>query len=256
MPMIDSPQLARLPRGERLAQPLRVRVGALGEATGGAADVPQLVRASAPAGRPSASACVGLSSASYSLSVIVRPVTRTGRIRPGPQTNSTVGTCEAGTRALRYRLPNRRSTARQLADTEADTDPSRPHPRAVGTGLQHLQRREARVDAGSFAMPSATTLPSAIMSLASIASVNENDSPGCRGRQADCAFWLGPRARGWAGVQAWVIVSGLNWKTMTFGSGTRNVGMNSTKAPRQVLAAHPMRLRTSRRCAPRWHPGR
>ena len=33
-------------------------------------------------------------------------------------------------------------------------------------------------------------------------------------------------------VQVWVIVSGLYWKTITFGTGTgRNVGMNSTSAP-------------------------
>ena len=35
---------------------------------------------------------------------------------------------------------------------------------------------------------------------------------------------------GW--VQVWVIVSGLYWKTITFGTGIgRNVGMNSTSAP-------------------------
>ena len=37
------------------------------------------------------------------------------------------------------------------------------------------------------------------------------------------------RCSGW--VQVWVIVSGLYWNTITFGTGTRNVGMNSTSAP-------------------------
>ena len=34
-------------------------------------------------------------------------------------------------------------------------------------------------------------------------------------------------------VHVWVIVSGLNWKTITFGIGISIVGMNSTSAPRR-----------------------
>ena len=76
-------------------------------------------------------------------------------------------------------------------------------------------------------------LPSAIMSLASSESLNENDSPGTPSAAIGSAPALGFAACADfpAGVQACVIVSGLYWKTMTLGIDPMNVGMNESKAP-------------------------
>src|SRR4051794_17717871 len=83
------------------------------------------------------------------------------------------------------------------------------------------------------AIPCATGLPSAIISLASTAIDIENDSPGIP--RTASGF---PRVAADCGcVQLCVIVSGLYWKMMTFGSGTRNVGMNWMRAPRMYLPA-------------------
>src|SRR5271157_6134282 len=75
------------------------------------------------------------------------------------------------------------------------------------------------------------------MSDASMASVKENDSPGSPFTARGFPVPLGPAAAvsGADGVQVWVIVSGLNWKMMMLGKGTRNVGMNSTNAPLRYL---------------------
>src|SRR5258708_19157465 len=83
-----------------------------------------------------ASACVGFRSASYSFSVIVSCVTRTGTMRPGPHTKRTVGTCDAGTLALAF------APADPPIDTppvlaEALTDPRRPPEAAGGRERQH-----------------------------------------------------------------------------------------------------------------------
>src|ERR1039458_10690409 len=86
------------------------------------------------------------------------------------------------------------------------------------------------------ARPCATTLPSAIISLASIARLKENASPGSPFTASGFGL-LPPLAvvSGAAGVQVCVMVSGLNWKITMFGRGIRNVGMNCTKAPCRYL---------------------
>ncbi len=76
-------------------------------------------------------------------------------------------------------------------------------------------------------------LPSAIMSLASSESLNENDSPGTPSAAMGStpAFGFAACSACPAGVQACVIVSGLYWKTITLGKDPMNVGMNEIKAP-------------------------
>ena len=93
---------------------------------------------------------------------MVRAVTRTGRIRPGPQTNSTVGTCDCGHVAVGKGAEDPPIAARRrrtLPITEPPAAAEKP-----GWELEHLQRRQACVDAGVSASPCATGLPSAIMS--------------------------------------------------------------------------------------------
>src|SRR5262245_29426342 len=80
------------------------------------------------------------------------------------------------------------------------------------------------------------------MSLASITRVKEKDSPGAP--RTARGLVLGPSPVVCAGVQVCVIVSGLNWKRITFGAGIRNVCMNSTNAPwRNFPAIRPLVLR-------------
>ena len=64
-----------------------------------------------------------------------RPI-RTGTIRPGPQTNSTTGTCEAGTS-----FGTEPADAGQRARASAETWPSSGEPERQRI-LQHLERRE------------------------------------------------------------------------------------------------------------------
>src|SRR6266536_5707933 len=85
--------------------------------------------------------------------------------------------------------------------------------------------------------PTGFESPSAIMSPASTARENENVSPGTPRTAIGSAPALGSAGAPAAGDQVWVIVSGLNWKTMTFGSDPMNVGMNETNAPFMYLPA-------------------
>ena len=78
-------------------------------------------------------AWIGLSSASYSFSVTERDVTRTGTIRPGPQTKSTVGTCDCGIgRVVAAAAPP--SAPPTAPPTAAETEPSSPPPAGAATG--------------------------------------------------------------------------------------------------------------------------
>ena len=73
------------------------------------------------------------------------------------------------------------------------------------------------------------------MSLASTASVNEKVSSGEPVTASGLEGLPGVPSAVFAGCQLWVIVSGLNWKLMTFGSGSGNVSLNSMRAPRRYL---------------------
>ena len=87
--------------------------------------------------------------------------------------------------------------------------------------------------------------PSAMSSPASIARVKANDSPGMPCTANGFAPSVPALSAASGCVHMWVIVSGLYWKTITFGSGVgRNVGMNSTSAPLSTkpLIAPPPRL--------------
>src|SRR5580698_7407953 len=98
-------------------------------------------------------------------------------------------------------------------------------------------------------MPATTGLPSAIVSLESIASVKEKLSVGCpvmaRGL---LAVWPGAGAPPVvAGVQACVMVSGLYWKMMTLGIGIGKVSLNSISPPFIVKPAITQAFREVRR---------
>ena len=69
------------------------------------------------------------------------------------------------------------------------------------------------------------------MSLESTARENENVSPGTPGVAMGSAPLLGAADTPGAADQVCVIVSGLNWNTMTFGTEPINVGMNEINAP-------------------------
>ncbi len=88
-------------------------------------------------------------------------------------------------------------------------------------------------------MPATTGLPSAIVSLESIASVKEKLSVGwpvmASGLLAVCPGAGEPPVV--AGVQACDIVSGLYWKMMTLGIGIGNVSVNSISPPFMVKPA-------------------
>src|SRR5262249_28447434 len=97
---------------------------------------------------------------------------------------------------------------------------------------------------------SARELPSASWSVASIESENENVSPGIPDTASGLVLDLVlDELMDWAGVHECRMVSGLIWKTMTLGSGRRNVGMNSTSSPLMNLPGMlllPPRRATSR----------
>src|SRR5262249_55208552 len=94
------------------------------------------------------------------------------------------------------------------------------------------------------------------MSVLSIEMVKENDSPG----RLFTASGLppGPVLAASGCVHRWDMVSGLNWKMITLGSGMRNVGMNSISAPLinfpPIVGYSP--LPTLRRVQPRESPRR
>ena len=110
-------------------------------------------------------------------------------MRPGPQTNSTTGTVDVRHRGVRLAGRRCRVTARTLGGSAAAGTLRRrqPQPRwrrvatCAGTGRveQHLQRGQPAVDAAELGRSRLWgRLPSAMSSLASMAIVNENDSPG------------------------------------------------------------------------------
>src|ERR1019366_10257071 len=80
-----------------------------------------------------------------------------------------------------------------------------------------------------------TTLPSAIVSPASIARLKENDSSGGPVIASGLlGLWPGALTPPvLAGVQVWVIVSGLYWKRITLGTGIGKLSVNSISAPRR-----------------------
>src|SRR5262245_10789468 len=141
-PMIDSAGPARLATASACRRPCEYLYATLATSFRGP------VRASTSSGVSTdrsmrTSACVGFSSASYSFSVMLSPVTRTGTIRPGPQTTRTVGTCDSGTlRLTPAAAPPDSDTP--PAPTETDTEPSRPAPDApVGyCNISRAARRE------------------------------------------------------------------------------------------------------------------
>src|SRR5208337_371769 len=94
-------------------------------------------------------------------------------IRPGPQTNSTVGNCAAGTCAVGLpELPPPIPSA-------AVTLPISPPPGGA-VGNSSISSAASLVETpDNSAIPAITGLPSAIVSLLSITKVNENVSCGC-----------------------------------------------------------------------------
>src|SRR6185312_1813988 len=170
MPMIDSTLLARLAIASASRRPV-VYVDAI------FASVPRGPSTNASSAgvntfSPScASACVGTSNVpSKSFSVMVSVVTRTGAILPGPHTNSTVGSCDAGTLVEGAGGP--------LSPSADEIDPINPPPGGA-VGNSSISSAASRVYTPlTSASPAVTTLLSAIVSPASIMIVNENASSG------------------------------------------------------------------------------
>src|SRR5271165_3074774 len=170
---------------------------------------------------------------------MVKVVTRTAAIRPGPHTNNTVGNCDAGTA-----VPGGGPPPSPKADETAPTSP--PPGGAVGNSSISRAARRGYTPLNS-ASPAVTALPSAIVSPASMARLKENDSSGgpviASGLLGLCPGALAPPV--FAGVQVWVIVSGLYWKRMRLGTGIGKLSVNSINAPRRywpAIAPYPTRL--------------
>src|ERR1700722_1243741 len=148
-------------------------------------------------------------------------------MRCGPHTKSKVGTCEDGTLAG---VP----PFVAADETEAETDPTKPT-KVSAAGNCSISIAARRVDTPLTVASAAATgleLPSAIMSVASRERVKEKVSPGtvraARGSPPDCGrLGISPGAA----VQPCVIVSGLNWNTMTLGIARMTVGINEISAP-------------------------
>src|ERR1700753_1100434 len=134
---------------------------------------------------------------------MVSVVTRTGAIRPGPQTKKTVGSWAAGTLVEAGGAP--------LNPSADEMEPTSPAPgAAVGKRSISSAARRGATPLSS-ARPAVIALPSAMVSPASMARLKENDSSGgpviASGLLGLCPGVFTPPV--FAGVQLCVIVSGL-----------------------------------------------
>src|ERR1700719_3034626 len=133
---------------------------------------------------------------------MVKVLTRTGTMRNGPQTNSTVGITSWGTFVFFFEAPPRR-----LLATAAEAVPSKLEALKDPLGysiISNAERRECNpVPSASPAAARATgfRFASAIVSEASMARLNEKLSLGSACTASGLGFWPVPVALGAAGSQ-------------------------------------------------------